>query len=137
LLYKVFFLKGEEDGKSTVKFNNPDGTAEVVVFFLPVEMETYECNVIFVKENVGEFQYTIEGRVEKPLPKKAETIEESCNVDEVKEFNIEINYENTYLTNALNQLHPIEGAIFQGKPVTDKVLQQKLLPSPDKMTFSV
>ena len=137
LLYKVFFLKGEEDGKSTVKFNNPDGTAEVVVFFLPVEMETYECNVIFVKENVGEFQYTIEGRVEKPLPKKAETIEESCNVDEVKEFNIEINYENTYLTNALNQLHPIEGAMFQGKPVTDKVLQQKLLPSPDKMTFSV
>ena len=137
MLYKVFFLKGEEDGKSTVKFNNPDGTAEVVVFFLPVEMETYECHVIFVKENVGEFQYTIEGRVEKPLPKKAETIEESCNVDEVKEFNIEINYENTYLVNALNQLHPMENAMYQGKPVTDKVLQQKLLPSPDKMTFSV
>ena len=59
-------------------------------------MDTYECNVIFVKESVGEFQYTIEGRVEKPIAKKSEIIEETCNVDEVKEFNLEINMENVY-----------------------------------------
>ena len=137
LLYKVFFLRGEEEGKSTVKFSNPDGTAEVTVYFLPVELETYECNVIFTKESVGEFQYTIEGRVEKPMPKRAETIEETCNVDEAKEFFLELNVENNYLKNAVEQLRPMEGAMIGGKPATIKSLQQKLIPSPDKMTFSV
>ena len=137
LLYKVFFLRGEEEGKSTIKFNNPDGTAEITVYFLPVELDTYECNVIFTKESVGEFQYTIEGRVEKPVPKRAETIEETCNVDEAKEFYLELNVENNYLKTAVEQLRPMEGALIGGKPATIKALQQKLLPSPDKMSFSV
>lgn len=137
LLYKVFFLKGEDEGKTTVKFNSPDGTAEVTVFFLPVEMDTYECNVIFVKESVGEFQYTIEGRVEKPLAKKAETFEQVCNVDEVKEFDLEIKMKNTYLETALAQLRPMEGAQLNGKPVTMKMISQKLLPSMEKLAFSV
>ena len=137
LLYKVFFLRGEEEGKSTIKFNNPDGISDVTIYFLPVELETYECNVIFTKESVGEFQYTIEGRVEKPIAKRAETIEETCNVDEAKEFFLELNVENNYLKNAVEQLRPIEGALIGGKPATVKLLQQKLIPSPDKMTFSV
>ena len=137
LLYKVFFLKGEDDGKTTVKFNSADGTAEVIIFFLPVEMDTYECNVIFVKESVGEFQYTIEGRVEKPVAKKAETFEQVCNVDEVKEFDLEIKMKNSYLESALAQLHPMEGALMNGKPVNMKMLSQKLLPSMDKLAFSV
>ena len=137
LLYKVFFLKGEDDGKTTVKFNSPDGIAEVMVFFLPVEMETYECNVIFIKESVGEFQYTIEGRVEKPIAKKAETFEQVCNVDEVKEFDLEIKMKNPYLEAALAQLKPMEGAMLNGKPVTMKMISQKLLPSMDKLAFSV
>lgn len=65
LLYKVFFLRGEEEGKSTIKFNNPDGISDVTIYFLPVELETYECNVIFTKESEKEFQYTMEGRLEK------------------------------------------------------------------------
>ena len=137
LLYKVFFLRGEEEGRSTVKFSNPDGTAEVTIYFLPVELETYECNVIFTKESVGEFQYTIEGRVEKPMAKRAETIEETCNVDEAKEFFLELNVDNIYLKNAVEQLRPMEGVLIGGKPATVKSLQQKLLPSPDKMNFSV
>ena len=137
LLYKVFFLRGEEEGKSIIKFNNPDGTAEITVYFLPVELDTYECNVIFTKESVGEFQYTIEGRVEKPVPKRAETIEETCNVDETKEFYLELNVDNNYLKNAVEQLRPMEGALIGGKPATIKSLQQKLMPSPDKMSFSV
>ena len=137
LLYKVFFLRGEEEGKSTIKFTNPDGIAEITVYFLPVELDTYECNVIFTKESVGEFQYTIEGRVEKPVAKRAETIEETCNVDEAKEFFLELNVENNYLKNAVEQLRPMEGALIGGKPATVKLLQQKLIPSPDKMTFSV
>ena len=137
LLYKVFMLKGEEDGKAIVKFNNPDGTAEVTIYYLPVELDIYECNVIFLKENVGEFQYTIEGRVEKPMAKKAETIEETCNVDEMKEFYLEINLENSYLKNAVDMLKPMEKAMIGGKPATMKMISQKLLPSMDKMTFSV
>ena len=138
LLYKVFSLKNEEpDGKSIIKFNNPDGVAEVPIFYLPVELDTYECNVIFLKENVGEFQYTIEGRVEKPVPKKSETIEETCNVDELKEFFLEINIENQYLKSAVDQLKPMEKALINGKPATMKQIAQKLIPSPDKMKFSV
>ena len=136
LLYKVFSLKNEEDGKAIVKFSQ-EGLAEVTVFYLPVELDTYECNVIFLKENVGEFQYTIEGRVEKPLPKKSETIEETCNVDELKEFYLEINLENTYLKNAVDILKPMEKAMIGGKPATMAQIAQKLLPSPDKMKFSV
>ena len=136
LLYKVFSLKNEEDGKAIIKFNQ-DGMADVTVFYLPVELDTYECNVIFLKENVGEFQYTIEGRVEKPLPKKPETIEETCNVDEMKEFYLEINTENTYLKNAVDMLKPMEKAMINGKPVTMKQIAQKLLPSPEKMKFAV
>ena len=137
LLYKVFMLKGEEDGKAIVKFNNPEGIAEVTIYYLPVELDTYECNVIFLKENVGEFQYTIEGRVERPMPKKAETIEETCNVDEMKEFYLEINLENSYLRNAVDMLKPMEKAMIGGKPATMKMIAQKLIPSMDKMTFSV
>ena len=136
LLYKVFSLKNEEDGKAIIKFNQ-DGMADVTVFYLPVELDTYECNVIFLKETVGEFQYTIEGRVEKPLPKKPETIEETCNVDEMKEFYLEINTENTYLKNAVDMLKPMEKAMINGKPVTMKQIAQKLLPSPEKMKFAV
>jgi hypothetical protein len=36
LIYRVFFLRREEDGKSTIKFNNPEGTADLIVYFLPV-----------------------------------------------------------------------------------------------------
>ena len=90
-----------------------------------------------MKENVGEFQYTIEGRVEKPFPKKAETIEETCNVDEMKEFFLEINLENSYLKNAVDQLRPIPGAMINGKQATMNQIAQKLLPSPDRMRFAV
>jgi hypothetical protein len=54
LLYKVFFLRGEEERKFTIKFNNPDGISDVTIYFLPLELKIYECNVISlekVKEN--------------------------------------------------------------------------------------
>ena len=66
MLYKVFFLRGEEERKFTIKFNNPDGISDVTIYFLPLELKIYECNVIFTRESEGEFQYTMEGRVEKP-----------------------------------------------------------------------
>ena len=133
LIYKAFTIKGEEDGKATIKFSNAEGTSEMVIYFLPVELETYECNIIFTKENVGEFQYTIEGRVERPVPKKSETFEEICSVDEVKEFYLAIDVENYYLKNAVDQLIPVENATMDGKLVTNKIITQKFIPSPEKM----
>jgi len=136
LIYKAFSIKGEEDGKAIIKFNNSE-TSEIVVYFLPVELETYECNLIFTKENVGEFQYTIEGRVERPVPKKSETFEEICAVDEPREFYLAIETENYYLKNAIDQLNPLENAVINGKPVTNKMIAQKLIPSPEKLLFTV
>ena len=137
LIYKAFTIKGEEDGKATIKFSNAEGTSEMVIYFLPVELETYECNIIFTKENVGEFQYTIEGRIERPVPKKSETFEEICSVDEVKEFYLAIDVENYYLKNAVDQLIPVENATMDGKLVTNKIITQKFIPSPEKMFFTV
>ena len=137
LLYRVFTIKGEHDGKATIKFTNNDGTADLTIYYLPVELDTYECNIIFLKENVGEFQYTIEGRVEKPQAKKTEVIEESCNVDETKEFYVEINLDNSYLKKALDILKPMKDAMINGKPANMKMISQKYLPSLDKLTFQV
>ena len=72
---------------------------------MPVELETYECNIIFTKDNIGEFQYTIEGRVERPVPRKSETYEDISSIDE---FYLEIEIENYYLKNAIEQLSPME-----------------------------
>ena len=135
LIYKAFSIKGEEDGKGLIKFSNTEGTSEIVIYFLPVELETYECNVIFTKENVGEFQYTIEGRVERPVPKKTETFEDVCSVDEVREFYLGIELEHYYLKNAIDQLSPMENVTVNGKLVTNKILQQKLIP--EKYNFTV
>ena len=108
LIYKAFSIKGEEDGKGLIKFSNAEGTSEIVIYFLPVELETYECNVIFTKDNIGEFQYTIEGRVERPVPRKSETYEDICSVDELREFYLGLEIENYYLKNAIEQLSPME-----------------------------
>ncbi|MCQ2815955.1 MAG: hypothetical protein MJ252_01695, partial [archaeon] len=145
LYYKVFTLKNGDDFTS-VKFG-ADGQGEIMIYFLPVELKTYECNVIFINEKIGEFQYTIEGRVERPYAKKSEFFERVCNVDEVKEFELEIKLKNPYLERAVDELSPIEDAkIFpdtkpgektEERKVTKKILQQKLLPDEHKMAFAV
>ena len=56
-------------------------------------------------------------------------------MDKAKEFFLELNEENNYLKNAEDKLRPIEGALIGRKPASVKLLQQKLILSPDKMTF--
>ena len=46
----------------------------------------------------------------------------------MKEFYLELNVDNQYLKNAVEQLRPMENAVLAGKPVTNKTLQQKLIP---------
>ena len=137
LIYKAFSLKGEDENTSIVRFSNSEGSCDIVVYFLPVELETYECNLIFINENIGEFQYTIEGRVERPTPKKTETFEDTCAVEENREFYLGIELDNYYLKRAVELLNPVENKTYEGKPLTHKILQQILLPKNDKNQFSV
>ena len=137
LIYKAFSIKGEEDGIAYIKFTNSEGTANIIVYFLPVELETYECNLIFTNENIGEFQYTIEGRVERPTPKKTETFEDICSVQDVREFYLGIEVDNYYLKHAVDLLSPVEKKLIDDKPVTNKVLQDILIPTSDRSIFTV
>jgi hypothetical protein len=137
LIYKAFSIKGEEEGTAIIKFTNSEGSADIIVYFLPVELETYECNLIFMNENIGEFQYTIEGRVERPTPKKTETFEDVCSVEDVREFYLGIDVENYYLKHAIELLSPNEKKLIDDKPVTNKDLQTILMPPNDKMIFTV
>ena len=137
LIYKAFSIKGEEEGTAIIKFTNSEGSADIVIYFLPVELETYECNVIFINENIGEFQYTIEGRVERPTPKKTETFEDICSVEDTREFYLGIEVENYYLKHAIDLLNPVENKSINDKPLTNKLLQQILMPTSDKIQFTV
>ena len=102
-----------------------------------MELETYECNLIFINENIGEFQYTIEGRVERPTPKKTETFEDTCSVEDTREFYLGIELENHYLKHAVELLNPIENKLVDGKPLNHKMLEQILIPKIGKSNFSV
>jgi len=69
---------------------------------MPVDLNQYECNVVFINEKIGEFQYTIVGQGELPEPMKI--IEHKCQVDEQYEFNIELDPENKLLSNSISSL---------------------------------
>jgi len=63
-------------------------------------METYECNVVFLNEKYGEFQYTIEGIGELPEPIKRIDNKE-CYVEDSYDFILDIELQNKYLQNTL------------------------------------
>ena len=137
IIYKAFSIKGEEENTTIVRLTNSECSTDIVVYFLPVELETYECNLIFINENIGEFQYTIEGRVERPTPKKTETFEDTCSVEDTREFYLGIELENHYLKHAVELLNPIENKLVDGKPLNHKMLEQILIPKIGKSNFSV
>jgi len=103
LQYKVFFQKHDGDGdfKPTIKLDN-DTPKEVTIYYLPIDMDVYECNVVFVNEKIGEFQYTIEGYPE--LPEYLDKFEKECYVDEGKEFELQLSTMNKFLQSALSQV---------------------------------
>ena len=65
-------------------------------------MDTYECNVIFINEKIGEFQYTIEGKGE--LPEVQKVINQTCIVEEICEIGIDIEQQNKLFVDALNKI---------------------------------
>lgn len=135
MLYRVFFPKGEDsDGRVFYKLDleNP---REITVFFLPVDMDEYECNVVFVKESIGEFQVTINAKAELPLPTSMERWERTCYVDETKEFELDVKMKNKYLDDAISLLKPMDNPVTKK---SEKVKKGNLLPNiPDKVGFSV
>jgi len=63
-------------------------------------METYECNIVFLNEKYGEFQYTIEGIGE--LPEAIKRIDnKECYVEDLYDFTLDIELQNKYLQNTL------------------------------------
>ena len=75
--------------------------------------------------------------MERPTPKKTETFEDTCAVEENREFYLGIELDNYYLKRAVELLNPVENKTYEGKPLTHKILQQILLPKNDKNQFSV
>jgi len=75
------------------------------ITFLPIDLDVYECNVVFLNERIGEFQYTIEGQGLMPEPKKIEKDFE-CFVDQMASFYLDIDVVNKNLMNALTLLKP-------------------------------
>jgi hypothetical protein len=62
--------------------------------------------ILFLQKIILEnFNIQIEGRVERPVPRKSETYEDISSIDE---FYLEIEIENYYLKNAIEQLSPME-----------------------------
>ena len=90
-------------------------------------MDTYECNVIFINEKIGEFQYTIEGKGE--LPEVQKVINQTCIVEEICEIGIDIEQQNKLFVDALNKIR------FEHK-LESKNSKKKLPISKDKILFN-
>lgn len=135
LQYKVFFQKHDGDGdfKPTIKLDN-DTSKEVTVYYLPIDMDVYECNVVFVNEKIGEFQYTLEGYPE--LPEYLDKFEKECFVDEAKEFELQLSTVNKYLQNALSMVKLDTN--YMKKMFNNTQKKNNLNPiSGDRLVFSV
>jgi len=97
-------------------------------------METYECNVVFLNEKYGEFQYTIEGTGELPEPIKRFENKE-CSVEENFDFTLELELQNKYLQDTLR--------LLKTEKVEKTLKKLKTLASPEasssekKIQFSI
>lgn len=70
---------------------------------MPIDLDIYECNIVFLNERIGEFQYTIEGQGLMPEAKKIEPPFE-CLVDQMSSFYLDVDVVNKNLQTALTIL---------------------------------
>ena len=98
---KLVFLKYEDEKNFKIEHNTVKSLSMIIN---PIEFCIYEINFIFIDNKVGEFQYTLECQVLLPEPLKY--IEYECTTNEIKEFSLDINYENSMYEKAI---------IFQNK----------------------
>ena len=68
-LFTTFFNKYNDETKFSLKLEY-DKEKQLTLNFCPVEIDTYECNIVFYNEKYGEFQYTVEGNVDLPEPER-------------------------------------------------------------------
>ena len=101
--YEVFFLKADE--KRNFKLE-AEQTRNLTLNFLPIDMNTYECNIIFLDKKTGEFQYTVQGVGE--LPDFSEKYDFECTVEEHKELIIELRPNNVLFDKAAIQLNRLD-----------------------------
>jgi len=103
---------------------------DINLYFSPIDLETYECYVIFTNEKYGEFQYTIEGKGE--LPECMKVVNQTCSVDDHIEIALEIDPINRLLTEALSNLKT------ENKLVENKVPKKKMnFAVNEKLNFTV
>lgn len=100
-LYRVFTFKSDEE------FYNmrlePEQQKDLQLNFIPIDLCLYQCNIVFLDQRTGEFQYTVEGQGE--LPEITEKIEiDNIVVDEFKEILIDIKQSNNPLDKVLDLL---------------------------------
>ena len=133
IAYKVFFQKNDDgDFKQTIKLDN-DTAKEVTIYYLPIDMDVYECNIVFVNEKIGEFQYTLEGYPE--LPEYLDKFEKECYVDEGKEFEVQLSTVNKFLQNALSMVKLDTN--YMKKMVNKKSTVSANTLQSDRLVFSV
>ena len=96
-------------------------------------MDTYECNVVFVNEKYGEFQYTIEGSADLPEPIKRFEGKECC-VEENFDFTLELELQNRYLQNTLSLL---KSEKLVRTPRRGNRASQSLDGNPERNSFTV
>jgi len=106
--YKVFIPKGEDsEGRVYYKLE-PDNPRDITISFFPIDMDPYECHCVFIREQVGEFQITLQAQAELPVPTNFEKWERTCEVDDIKELELDVKIKNKYLEEALSILKPVE-----------------------------
>lgn len=79
---------------------------DIPIFFCPIDTDTYQANLVFYNETLGEFQITIEASPEPP--EIFETLNFEAEVNEPKDLNLEIKHQNKYLSQACSMIYASE-----------------------------
>eukprot|EP00340_Litonotus_pictus_P011808 CAMPEP_0170538532 /NCGR_PEP_ID=MMETSP0209-20121228/103367_1 /TAXON_ID=665100 ORGANISM="Litonotus pictus, Strain P1" /NCGR_SAMPLE_ID=MMETSP0209 /ASSEMBLY_ACC=CAM_ASM_000301 /LENGTH=996 /DNA_ID=CAMNT_0010840245 /DNA_START=2240 /DNA_END=5228 /DNA_ORIENTATION=- len=79
---------------------DPELPRDIPIYFCPLDTETYQANLIFYNESLGEFQITVEASPD--VPDTMETFIFEAEVNEQKELNLDIKYQNKFLKQAID-----------------------------------
>ena len=103
---------------------------DIPIYFVPIDIDTYQADLIFYNESLGEFQITIEAS---PTPPTIfETFNFEANVNENTEFNLDVKYTNRLLKSALETI--INSETNKAK---QKELKKNLFLAKEKTVYSV
>lgn len=100
-----FIYLDSDDEKLSLKLE-AEQTKEIDLTFLPINLNTYVCNIVLFNEQVGEFQYTIEAQG--LLPKISKRLEYEAILDDFKDLLIPLPYNNSRLEASIETLNKVK-----------------------------